>query len=43
MRMEVRNWGDAKNISKDVDMMKYLKEVELEATWSTKERDWILQ
>jgi hypothetical protein len=31
--------GGVKDIFKDVDVMKYLKEVELEASWSTKEKD----
>jgi hypothetical protein len=33
----------AKDIFEDVDVMKYLKEGEVKATWSTKERDWVLQ
>jgi hypothetical protein len=36
-------FGSAKDIFEDVDVMKYLKEGEVKATWSTKERDWILQ
>jgi hypothetical protein len=35
--------GGAKDIFEDVDVMKYLKEGEVKATWSTKERDRVLQ
>jgi hypothetical protein len=35
--------GGAKDIFEDVDMMKYLKEGEVKATWSTKKRDRVLQ
>jgi hypothetical protein len=33
----------ARDIFEDVDVMKYLKEREVKATWSTKERDRVLQ
>jgi hypothetical protein len=33
----------AKDIFEDVDVMKYLKEREVKATWSTKEKDGVLQ
>jgi hypothetical protein len=35
--------GGAKDIFEDVDVMKYLKEGEVRATWSTKERNRVLQ
>jgi hypothetical protein len=35
--------GGIKDIFEDVDVMKYLKEGEVKATWSTKERDRVLQ
>jgi hypothetical protein len=35
--------GGAKDIFEDVDVMKYLKDGEVKVTWSTKERDWVLQ
>jgi hypothetical protein len=37
------DFGGVKDIFEDVDVMKYLKEGEVNATWSTKERDWVLQ
>jgi hypothetical protein len=33
----------AKDIFEDVDVMKYLKDGEVKVTWSTKERDRVLQ
>jgi hypothetical protein len=36
-------FGGAKDIFEDVDVMKYLKDRELKVTWSTKERDRVLQ
>jgi hypothetical protein len=36
-------FGGAKDIFEDVDVMKYLKESEMKAMWSTKERDRVLQ
>jgi hypothetical protein len=35
--------GGAKDIFEDVDVMKYLKDEEVKVTWSTKERDRVLQ
>jgi hypothetical protein len=35
--------GGSKDIFEDMDVMKYLKEREVRATWSTKERDRVLQ
>jgi hypothetical protein len=35
--------GGAKDIFEDVDVMKYLKDGEVKVTWSTKERDRVLQ
>jgi hypothetical protein len=35
--------GGVKDIFEDVDVMNYLKEGEVKATWSTKERDRVLQ
>jgi hypothetical protein len=35
--------GGAKDIFEDVDVMKYLKDKEVKVTWSTKERDRVLQ
>jgi hypothetical protein len=35
--------GGAKDIFDDVDVMKYLKDREVKVTWSTKERDRVLQ
>jgi hypothetical protein len=35
--------GGAKDIFEDVDVMKYLKDGEIKVTWSTKERDRVLQ
>jgi hypothetical protein len=35
--------GGAKDIFEDGDVMKYLKEGEVKATWSTKKRDRVLQ
>jgi hypothetical protein len=35
--------GGVKDIFEDVDVMKYLKEGEVKATWSTKKRDRVLQ
>jgi hypothetical protein len=34
--------GGAKDIFEDVDVMKYLKDGEVKVTWSTKERDRVL-
>jgi hypothetical protein len=36
-------FGGAKDIFEDVDVMKYLKDGEVKVTWSTKERDRVLQ
>jgi hypothetical protein len=38
-----KEFGGAKDFFEDVDVMKYLKEGEVKATWSTKERDRVLQ
>jgi hypothetical protein len=35
--------GGAKDIFEDVDVMKYLKDGEVKVTWSTKEKDRVLQ
>jgi hypothetical protein len=35
--------GGAKDIFEDEDVMLYLKAGETKATWSSKERDWVLQ
>jgi hypothetical protein len=35
--------GGAKDIFEDVDVMKYLKDGEVKVTWSTKERDRVMQ
>jgi hypothetical protein len=35
--------GGARDIFEDVDVMKYLKDGEVKATWSNKEKDWVLQ